>query len=552
MKMKLFFLIPLFILFTVSLYSQVQQEWVQRYNGPGSGPNYANSIAVDGSGNVYVTGGSTGSGTGSDYATIKYNTSGVQQWIQRYNGPGNGDDWGNSLAVDSSGNVYVTGISMGSGTGYDYATIKYNANGIQQWVQRYNGPGNGDDYAYSITVEGLGNVYVTGSSMGSGTGNDYATIKYNTDGIQQWIQRYNGLVNGDDGANSIAVAGSGNVYITGWSAGNGTSYDYTTIKYSATGVQQWVQRYDGPVNGDDVVSSLTIDGSENVYLTGSSYGSGTGKDYATIKYNASGVQQWVQRYNGTGNGSDYAKSIAVDGSGNVYVTGYSSGNGTGNDYATIKYNASGVQQWVQRYNGTGNGNDVAYSLVVEVLGNVYVTGSSLGSVTGNDYATIKYNASGVQQWIQTYNGPGDSTDYSFTIAVDGSGNVYVAGQSCGVGAGYDYATIKYSQNIGIKRISSEVPEKYALYQNYPNPFNPSTKIKFQIPLSPLSERGAGGFITLKIYDLLGREVATLVNEHIKSGIYEVTWDASAYSSGVYFYKIEAGSYIQTKKMMLLK
>ena len=132
------------------------------------------------------------------------------------------------------------------------------------------------------------------------------------------------------------------------------------------------------------------------------FGSGTNYDYATIKYNSSGVMQWVQTYNGPGNVSDIAYSIAVDGSGNVYVTGYSSQGGTNSDYATIKYNSSGVQQWVQRYNGPGNGVDGAYSIAVDGSGNVYVTGQSYGGGTSLDYATIKYNSSGVQQWVATY------------------------------------------------------------------------------------------------------------------------------------------------------
>ena len=425
-------------------FSQVTLEWVARYNVPG----VASSIALDGSGNIYVTGGSVGSGTFSDYTTVKYNSSGVQQWVASYNGSENFDDHASSVKVDGLGNVYVTGSSWGSGTRLDYATIKYNSSGVQQWVARYNGPANVEDLANSLVVDGSGNVYVTGTSA-SETSWDFVTIKYNSLGVQQWVERYNGPGNLSNIATSLEVDGSGNVYVTGYSEVIGPSWDYITIKYNSAGVQQWVERYNGPGNADDQGNSIAVDGSGNVYVTGNSVGSGTSTDYATIKYNSSGVQQWVARYNGPpGNSGDVANSIAVDGSGNVYATGNSYGSGTSSDYATVKYNSSGVQQWVERYNGPGNLGDKATSLEVDGSGNVYVTGYSEGIGTGTDYATIKYNSTGVQQWVLRYNGTGNASDEGNSIAVDGSGNVYVTGHSEGIGLSMNYATyatIKYSQ-----------------------------------------------------------------------------------------------------------
>jgi hypothetical protein len=102
---------------------------------------------------------------------------------------------------------------------------------IEEWVARYNGPGNGDDRATATTIDGWGNIYVTGWSAGTGTGSDYATVKYDTDGTELWVARYNGPGSGDDEATAIAVDGSGNIYVTGWSTGSGTDYDYATVKY---------------------------------------------------------------------------------------------------------------------------------------------------------------------------------------------------------------------------------------------------------------------------------------------------------------------------------
>ena len=105
--------------------SRVMRRWVRRYNGPGNGSDQAHGLAVDGQGNVYVTGESDGAGSSRDYATIKYSPSGEELWAARYNGPGNGIDVAEGLFVDSQGNVYVTGYSMGNGSDYDYFTIKY-------------------------------------------------------------------------------------------------------------------------------------------------------------------------------------------------------------------------------------------------------------------------------------------------------------------------------------------------------------------------------------------------------------------------------------------
>ncbi len=633
-------IIFIILLLPVVVYSQAAQEWVSRYEGLGGNVvDQPHSLAVDNSGNVYVTGGSAGSGTGSDYATIKYNSAGVQQWAARYNGPGNSNDEAYSIATDVSGNVYVTGISFG--VSEDYATIKYNSSGIQQWVARYDGPGSSSDGATSITIDISGNLYVTGYSYGNGTGYDYATIKYNSAGVQLWAARYNGPIGfTGDLARAIKVDVSGNVYVTGNSLGNAD--DYATIKYNSSGVQQWAARYNGPGNFTDVALDLVIDGTGNVYVTGYSNGSGTANDCATIKYNSSGVQQWAARYNGPGNSSDEGRSIAIDASGNVYIAGGSVGSGTGPDYATIKYNSSGTQQWVARYNGPANSNDLAYSIAVYNTDNIYVTGYSEGSGGNNDYVTVKYNLSGIQQWETRYNGPGNGYDLAGSVEVDASGNLYITGYSTGSGTSYDFATIKYhdqalpveisyfnssveSNNVllnwgtvwelnnsgfeiersiitGIeagewKKVgfingngtTSEVrhykledrklaagvykyrlkqidyngnyeyhylqndetigtPKVFEVSQNYPNPSNPKTKIDFQIPID--------GNISLRVYDISGKEIAMLVDGFKTADFYSVEFDGSDLGSGIYFYRIIAigldGFFSKTMKMVLVK
>jgi len=414
-----------------------EEAWVARYDGTGNVVDEAKAIIVDDSGNVYVTGRSGGEpSTDFDYATVKYNSAGQEQWAARYNGPESGDDHAEAIAVDQAGDVYVTGTS---GTGY--ATIKYNSVGQEQWVARHD-PQSGYAEATALAIDSLGNIYVTGASSGPDGSLDYTTIKYSSSGQQQWIARYSDPATvGDDHANAIAIDSSGNIYVTGESAGV-IQGDYATVKYDSAGQQQWVARYDGPVHQFDGAFAIAIDNPGNVYVTGSSFGSSGSYDYTTIKYTASGQEEWSARYNGPSNGQDFAVAIAVDSLDNIYVTGSSEGSGSSDDYVTIKYDSAGEQQWVARYNGPKNRIDDAYAITVSDVGDVYVTGSSEGSESAQDFATIKYNSDGQQQWLVRYNGPGNFVDYGEAIAIDNSGNVYVAGQS-----DFDYVTIKYEQKV---------------------------------------------------------------------------------------------------------
>jgi outer membrane protein assembly factor BamB len=207
------------------------EKWIRRYNGPGKGADFGNAIAVDASGNIYVTGESPGKGTYRDFATVKYNSAGKQIWARAYQGTGKGDDSALAIAVDAAANVYVTGSSAGKNTGCDMATIKYNKSGKQLWVSRYNGPVDGDDIGRAIAVDASGNVYVTGESRGNGSYRDIATIKYDKLGQEIWVKRYNGPANGDDAPAAIAIDKAGNVFVTGYTKVSGTNYDYIVIKY---------------------------------------------------------------------------------------------------------------------------------------------------------------------------------------------------------------------------------------------------------------------------------------------------------------------------------
>ena len=234
-------------------------------------------------------------------------------------------------------NLYVTGRSEGLATGDDYVTISYDSNGGELWVARYNGPGNDTDQARAITIDVSGNVIVTGGSIGAGTGYDYATVAYDSFGAELWVARYDGPKSGWDKATALTVGEEGHVYVTGWCDTFERSNDYATIRYDPAGNELWVNYYDGPESSWDKAEAITMDTEGFIYVTGLSHGIWSEENFATVRYGPEGKEIWSARYNGLQNGPDGAVAILVDADRFVYVTGYSQGRDTGIDYATIKY-----------------------------------------------------------------------------------------------------------------------------------------------------------------------------------------------------------------------
>jgi hypothetical protein len=381
---------------TIAYANNGDSVWTNRYNGPGNGVDFPRGIAVDHNGNVVVTGDSRGGSP--DYTTIKYSVNGPALWTNRYNGTLNTTDEPTGLAIDGNNNVIVTGGSFGFhptfgySTGLDYATLKYSSAGNGLWTNRHAwGSGvTSDDVATDIALDNNGNIFVTGFTKGVGGTQDYeyGTVKYTASGILSWQRTYNLVAGSDDRAIAIATDANGNVCVTGYVFSGSTDRDFLTIKYSNNGLPLWTNRYNGPANGSDVPNAIGIDQAGNVFVAGYSAGIGTAFDYATIKYSGSGVPLWTNRFGGPE--YDLATALAIDAQGNVYVTGFSYSSGSP-DYLTIAYSgATGLGLWTNRYNGPDNSSDFGNAIALDKSGNVFVTGASTGVGTGLDYATIKY------------------------------------------------------------------------------------------------------------------------------------------------------------------
>lgn len=425
------------------------EAWVSLFCGPGGGNDSARDIAVDQDGNVYVAGDSQSDSTstcigGYDIVTIKYDSSGVEQWVARFDGPASSNDRVSAIALDEVGNAYVTGFSTGVDTGSDCITISYNSSGEIRWLARYNSPGSGGDQGIDIAVDRAGNVFVTGI-----TDHGFTTIMYDSTGIEQWVTS---LKNSGCPA-AIALDAAGNVLVTGFMGQGLMNFDMTTVKYSQTGEELWVASYIGPAHDRDLAEAIDSDAQGNVYVTGRSMGRDTEMDIITIRYNGStGDEEWIERFDR--NGNDGGNALVVDDrAGNVYVTGYS---GRVPDYTTIAYSLTGEQKWVAFYQYLERVDDYAWDVSLDESGNIYVTGSSAGANYSfcGDYATIMYNPSGVQQWAARYSSPGNRSDMAKAIAVDGAGSVYVTGFLSD--SGYDnIATIKYDKSMTYDRAEQD-------------------------------------------------------------------------------------------------
>ena len=477
----------LFSYATIKYDTNGTQKWISRYDSTGKSGNIAEALAFSYNKNyVYVAGRSKGEGDASYITTIKYDTiTGNQLWESRYNPRECPDILISTDAVmDSGGNVYVSGTSSHSDSFFDFYTAKYDASGNIVWDAWYNNPNNRDDFPKAIALDNAGNLYVAGyTSLGLFENIVYNLVKYDPDGTRLWDAQYefeNTSYDQIERDMFVAIDANNNAYVTGkeiilkydpngntiWSttiSGLTPSFintdlqnnfywgvEYNSVfyifKYNSDGVQLWEKIFPGYVN------SVFVDQASNLYAAGTSIQTNLLHDYIVIKYDSEGNELWERTYDGDLGGDDDAYFVTADSSSNVYVTGMSDWGFLGNnyDFATLKYDNVGNLLWVKRYDGTGHANDSAYKIVVDQYGNVYVGGSSTNAYNQKnlDYTAIKYDSSGNLIWAITYDEPTNTDDYANNgLLVDHQGNVYSAGSSYGINSYWDFALVKYSQQL---------------------------------------------------------------------------------------------------------
>lgn len=543
-----------------------QERWVYRYHGPGGYDDQAYSLVAGTDGNLYAAGYISGSGTAHDLAVISLTALGEERWVYSYDGPGNSHDNARAITTGPEGIIYAAGTSaQGYGSDYDLVVASLDTLGTERWLYRYNGVPGGNDFAYSIAMGPDSTVYAAGHSVGYGTDFDLIVVNLTRSGDEQWVYRYNGPGNEEDRARAIVAGPDGNVYVAGTAEGSVTESDFTVISLTSLGGERWIYCYDGPVNLYDHAEAVAIGTDGNLYVAGTSYaGQQHSFDFMVISLTPSGGERWIYRYNGSGNGMDVAFVIVAGTDGNIYAAGYSSESGTPYCFTVISLTPSGQERWIYTQDGSGHSWDCANSLVMGGDGNVYATGVIDDSVTVNDIIVVSLTPSGEERWVYRYDGPDNDYDWDvgYSIAAGIGGNLYAAGYSCGVGTYEDFTVIGLSPDVGVE----ERPEargkrqEARLFRNSPNPFSHITGIRYQ--LVPSGIEGIPDVIspvrtTLRVYDVAGRLVKTLLDEHRQPGYYSVSWDGKnetgrGVSSGIYFCRLRTGMFTATKTMMVLR
>jgi hypothetical protein len=608
--------------------------WRSTWDGPGDGYDTAVNMIRDDDGNTYVTGNTrTEAPEASEiYSTVKFNAQGQFQWEAHYDGPGDLGSEANAIALDGEGNVYVTGRSNGLG-GYshdDFATIKYNSQGQQQWVARFDASGS-YDCGVDLAVDGQGNVYVAGISIFE-TGYDYATVKYDVQGVQQWVARYNGPANDADSPCALALDAEANVFVAGSSDSSpgfpAFNDDFAVVKYNSEGLQQWVARYDSPEHFSEDAADMTLDAAGNVLVVGKN-NFGIAADIVTVKFDSEGRLLWARNLRkGCSSYADGGSSVTTDAQLNVYVTGelgsLFEGNNDWGNCATVKYDASGAMEWLvnyPEYMGPDEVSSAGKRIALDRAGNVIVSGTFKfdGGIIDYDFLTIKYRqhpgsvavgmsptvspilipASGgaftyhlttindvrdnlaVDFWWQV-NFPGDLPRMIYidslpvNLPLGSSARSRAQNVPAGAPAGvYQYIVyigqypglIWASDTLVAEKLPSGAGPRIADWSNTgerpqtafdpsglnlcasPNPFNPTTVISYTLP--------AASFVKLQVFDIDGRNVGARLASPLHdgwqaAGTYKVTFDGSGLAAGVYVCQLAVGEYTANGKIVLLK
>jgi len=494
-------IIIIFLAVSSVLSAQVNVGWIVNTSGI--------SIAIDNINNVYTV--NYDYNPAGDIILVKRNSSGQFQWQASYDQT-NTTLWEKAtwVATDNSGNAVVTGTLM---SGYSNPVVaasivmKFNSAGTLLWRQVFENSFDGSQTKKCL-IDEQDNIYILGTGINGSSGLNLKIKKLSPDGNPLWTY-YNAIgmpVN-------FKFTPDNGIVVVGRSV-TGTINGYA--KLDRNGNPLWtISNVNSSTVGDaagDAFGNTYIVNLENVFNPTKSI---------VKKLNTSGTEIWSAEH------TIAAQRLEVGNDNMPVIAGYPSTGSFGSSFA--KFSTTGGLVWANM------DADSSFTLLshaqikMDNMNNIYLAASIMTHM-----AVCKVNSNGTSGWTVTLPG-----GYSYALEVGNDYSVYVVG---GNTAG---TTVRLLQTVtSVSGTNNSISEKYWLGNNYPNPFNPSTKIMYSIPKE--------NFVNLTVFDASGREVESLVNGKKQAGIHTVEFKADNISSGIYFYRINAGDFSDVKKMVLVK
>jgi uncharacterized delta-60 repeat protein len=524
---------------------------------------------------------------------LSFGTSGSVRTFINGGKNNNKDDRATSVALQSDGKIVVAGRSENDLYYYAFALARFNADGSLDSSFGTNGTvrnningGNGyDDEANSVVIQSDGKIVAAGSSSGASGEIDFALARYNTNGSLDNSFGANGTVrnniNISTGNNKInyayaaAIQSDGKILLAGYS-NNSINDEFALARYNTDGSLDNTFGTSGTIRehisgGDksgDRANSIALQSDGKIVAAGYSTTS-SGPAFAIARFNTNGSfdstygtnGSTISHISGGGNSEDIANTVVIQSDGKIVAAGQSmDSSGYKRGCALARYNKDGSLDntfgtggTMRNYISGGNSsNDIVCSIVMQADQKIIAAGWSEDAV-GNTFAILRYKADGSLDNSFNTNGvfrnhiSGGSNYYdgANSVAIQTDGKIVAAGWDEDILLGDAFAVARYTGTpTSVINEGQIIPTEFAISQNFPNPFNPTTTINYYVPKTCL--------IIIKVYDITGHEVAALVNEEKASGKYSVNFNTGKYASGVYFYRMQAGSFSNTKKMMMLK
>jgi hypothetical protein len=452
---------------------------------------------------------------------------------------GTGIDVGNEIIQTSDGGFVIAGYTTSFGAiQRDSYIIKLDSSGSTIWANRYGG----NDYEIATSVkETQDEGYIFSVFYSTASNVSLQLIKVNSAGDTLWT-KFVGTAD-DEVASNLQTTNDGGFLVTGHTdaaALTNGKRDVWLVKLDSLGNKIWERTYGGPEDDGGYKLLNLSDGNLIIAGYSESFSSGGDRDGWIVKTNPSGNFMWSKSF---GSGSyDEFNAAAEDEDGNLYFTGTTESSGDRNLWI-VKTDSAGNHILTKTYGGAQWewGHDIKRTND----GNFIVTGYSQSNSSGlKQLWILKIDEQADTLWTKLIRSTNGSEGYSVIQTPDNGFAVTGVAASSGTGPDVWVIRLKPEGTSGIEDEIFELPKTFALMQNYPNPFNPATSIKYAISIMR--------FVQIKVYDILGNEIITLVTEEKPAGVYEVEFNASGLASGMYLYKLQAGLFVETKKMILLR